>query len=242
MGTAGGGAGDSNGDGDGDGSFTASPTRIFLVDSAPITRIGIVKVIEDASELSLVGLTAGDLPDRKHVQLLDPDLILVNSLSLPRNWREKVLLLSHRDSGPARRILSIVSDEEGSPFRGARSFADGTVLIRASPDELVAAIHLVAAGYHVTIPAPASPADARDAARQPDEEPGRDSVKTLTRREVDILRAVAKGSTNAEIAREMTLSESTVKSHVQNMLAKLGLPNRASAVAFAYDAGILARH
>jgi len=96
----------------------------------------------------------------------------------------------------------------------------------------------VAAGYSIAVPEPGPP-DPGEIAAPPARSSHWNTIKLLTQREHDVLRAVAQGCTNAEIARLMTVSESTVKSHVQNLLAKLGLPNRTSAVALAYEVGML---
>jgi len=230
--------------------------RIYLVDGSPITRMGIHAIIESARGLEIVGFAHGGI-DAEAVQELDPDVIVVNSLSLSPQRLGSIARLSGRSSHAPQRILMIVGEQENAAARRARAGADGSILLQARPEEFVAAINLVAAGYSVDVPsadaaAPQSGPDsagglgavggaqgAGGAESRPARTPRWSTVKALTRRELDVLRAVAQGRTNAEIARMMTVSESTVKSHVQNLLTKLGLPNRASAVAVAYEAGVL---
>lgn len=235
--------------GGGLGTAAHGAVRIYLVDGSPITRIGIQAIIEPVRELEIVGTSADGGIDPEFIQRLDPDVVIVNSLSLPPRWPDSIARLCARASSQPQRVLLIVGEQENAVTRRARADADGIVLLQARPAQFVAAINLVAAGYSVDVPdqqpepgaaSAVGPASAAvPAAGRPARAPRWSAVRALTRRELDVLRAVAQGRTNAEIARMMTVSESTVKSHVQNLLAKLGLPNRASAVALAYEAGML---
>jgi DNA-binding NarL/FixJ family response regulator len=215
--------------------------RIFLIDSSPITQMGVRRIIDTADELELVGVTYSEHIDMESVQKLNPDVIIVNLLSVTQDSLENILESTKTNTGIPLRTLVIVGSRESAAAQQANLNADGFVLIQAQPREFVAAINLVAAGYSITTP------ERRRAAR-PDPHRLSDQLRraydssrlsVLTQRELDVLFAVAQGWTNAEIARKMVLSESTVKSHVQNLLTKLGLPNRVSAVALAYEAGIL---
>jgi DNA-binding NarL/FixJ family response regulator len=208
--------------------------RIFLMDDSPIIRMGIRAIVESASGLELVGATHDGTVSPNDIQKLAPDLIVVNSLSLSKERLDQVSHLSDSSSLMIPRILMIVGERENLTSSGTR--VDGTVQIRARPDEFIAAINLVAAGYSIAAPEQGRSAEAATlVARTPHWK----TIQLLTRREIDVLRALAQGCTNAEIARLMRVSESTVKSHVQNLLAKLGLPNRSSAVALAYEAGMI---
>jgi DNA-binding NarL/FixJ family response regulator len=214
-----------------------STVRIYLMDGSPIVRLGIHAILAPVRGLEIVG-TAHESASLEDIQELAPDVVVVNSLSLSRELLDLVRRLSDRTSRLLPRILMIVGEQENSAFQRAGADADGTVQIRARPDEFVAAVSLVAAGYFIAAPQPWT-AQADKAAAPQARASHWSTIKLLTQRELDVLRAVAQGRTNAEIARLMTVSESTVKSHVQNLLAKLGLPNRASAVAMAYKAGML---
>ncbi|MBW4717084.1 response regulator transcription factor [Saccharothrix obliqua] len=100
----------------------------------------------------------------------------------------------------------------------------GVLPLSSGPDEFLCAIRLLAAGY------------AFSAAPTPRDRP---PPERITRRETDVLRLLVCGRTNSEMARQLALTESTVKFHVQNLLRKLRLPNRASAVAYAYETGLI---
>jgi DNA-binding NarL/FixJ family response regulator len=218
------------------GPAPGSTVRIFLMDDSPIIRMGIHAIVESAHGLEIVGAAHDGAVSPDDIQALAPDLIVVNSLSLSRERLDQVPHLADRSSRLIPRILMIVGERDSPTSRRAR--ADGTVQIRARPDEFIAAINLVAAGYSVAAPEP-GPAGSGESATPLARTSHWNTIKLLTRRELDVLRALAQGRTNAEIARLMTVSESTVKSHVQNLLSKLGLPNRSSAVALAYEAGMI---
>ena len=220
------------------GSAPSSTVRIFLVDDSPITRMGIHAIVRSAQGLEIVGTAHDGTVSPDDIQKLTPDVMVVNSLSLSKEQLDRVPHLSDHSSRVLPRILLIVGERENPAVRRARAGAHGTVQIRARPDEFVAAINLVAAGYSIAVPEPGPP-DSGEVAAPLARSSHWNTIKLLTQREHDVLRAVAQGCTNAEIARRMTVSESTVKSHVQNLLAKLGLPNRASAVALAYEMGML---
>ena len=221
-----------------------STVRIFLMDDSPIIRMGIHAIVESARGLEIVGAAHDGAVSPDDIQELAPDVIVVNSLSLSKERLDQVPHLSDRSSRLIPRILMIVGERDSPTSRRAR--ADGTVQIRARPDEFIAAINLVAAGYSVAAPEPGpgpagsgSGSGSAGLATMLARTSHWNTIKLLTRRELDVLRAVAQGRTNAEIAQLMTVSESTVKSHVQNLLGKLGLPNRSSAVALAYEAGMI---
>jgi DNA-binding NarL/FixJ family response regulator len=205
------------------------------MDDSPIVRLGIHAIADPAHGLEVVGAMHDGVVSPEEAQRLAPDVIVVNSLSLPKERLDRLPHPFDRAAQPSPRILMIVGEGTSPALRRARASINGTVPIQATPDEFLAAINLVAAGYSVAAPEAAPVGADRPLAGDLRWK----TIKLLTQREVDVLRAVAQGSTNAEIARLMLVSESTVKSHVQNLLAKLGLPNRAAAVALAYEAGML---
>lgn len=217
--------------------------RIFLVDGSPITQLGIHAVVESSDSLEIVG-TAHDLScDSDGICRLAPDVVIVNAVSLSQKGLDGITEFAARAVGRRPRMLMIVNGQENAAARHVGAAVDGIILIRARAEEFVAVVKLVAAGYSIAIPERRRTEGKVSLRLEMEDRPataGRDLAKALTRRELDVLHAVAKGYTNAEIARTMTLSESTVKSHIQNLLAKLGQPNRAGAVALAYEAGVIA--
>ncbi len=229
------------------GPLPGGRVRIFLIDNSPIIRMGVRAIVGSAGGLEIVGAADDPAVFPDGIRDLAPDIIIVDSLSLSKEQLERVSDLLDRTSRLLFHILVIVGGQD-SPS-SSRAWADGTVPLQVRAEEFAAVINLVASGYSVAAPKPglepagsAPPtgsAPLTGSGERPAGPTHWDTIARLTQREIDVLRAVAQGRTNAEIARFMTISESTVKSHVQNMLAKLGLPNRASAVALAYEAGII---
>ncbi|MEV0676160.1 response regulator transcription factor [Actinosynnema sp. NPDC050436] len=150
-----------------------------------------------------------------------PDVVVIGCLAdVPR-----APLAARRflDSRPAASVL-VVDDHAVLPDAPRV----GVLPLTSGPDEFLSAIRMLAAGYAFYAgPAP------RAAER------GGPPLERITRRETDVLRLLVGGRTNSEMARHLSLTESTVKFHVQNLLRKLRLPNRASAVAYAYETGLI---
>ncbi|MFJ7149072.1 response regulator transcription factor [Streptomyces sp. NPDC100445] len=145
------------------------------------------------------------------------------------------------------KVLALVSDTvcDSAAIGLIGKDVDGTLLRSAQVDDLVAALHMLVAGYSL-FPAPVPPAGPAErrlpAALTPSHFPRPACASApypLTPREYDVLRLLGRGRTNAEISAQLTLSESTVKSHVQNLLAKLGLRNRVEAALHAVEVGLV---
>ncbi|MGM1057996.1 response regulator transcription factor [Saccharothrix sp. Mg75] len=150
-----------------------------------------------------------------------PDVVVIGCLAdVPR---APLAVRRFLDSRPSANVL-VVDDNTALPDAPRV----GVLPLSSGPDEFLSAIRMLAAGYAFYAgPAP------RAAERS---EP---QVERITRRETDVLRLLVHGRTNSEMARNLSLTESTVKFHVQNLLRKLRLPNRASAVAYAYETGLI---
>jgi DNA-binding NarL/FixJ family response regulator len=222
------------------GPLESGTVRILLIDSSPITQMGIRMIVETVDELKLVGIMHSEDIDAEAIRKLEPDVMLINLPSLPQDSLGRLAEFLKGDSKPSLRVLFMVNDWDSTAAHQVSASANGFIFIQAKLREFIAAINLVAAGYSIMVPERQAPQRDLFGLRSQLRKASRVSrTSVLTRREVDVLYAVAQGWTNAEIARKLVLSESTIKSHVQNLLTKLGLPNRASAVALAYEAGIL---
>jgi DNA-binding NarL/FixJ family response regulator len=134
-------------------------------------------------------------------------------------------------------ILTTFEDDEYI-FGALSAGASGFLLKRASPEELIAAIHTVAAGDSLLAPAVTRTVIDRAAGQPTVDEGARRRLDHLTPREVEVLELVARGNSNGEIAAVLVIEESTVKTHVKHVLAKLGLRDRVQAVIFAYESGL----
>jgi DNA-binding NarL/FixJ family response regulator len=135
-------------------------------------------------------------------------------------------------------VILTTFEQDDYIFGALRAGASGFLLKRTSPEELIAAVHTVAAGDALLSPSVTRTVIDR-MARQPTPDASSGAlVEQLTRREREVLELVARGLSNAEIAAEFVIEESTVKTHVKRILRKLGLRDRVQAVIFAYESGL----
>jgi DNA-binding NarL/FixJ family response regulator len=141
------------------------------------------------------------------------------------------------------RVLMLTTfDLDDYVYAALRAGASGFLLKDAPAAELVHAVRVVAAGEALLAPSVTRRLIADFAARQPPDQPRQVRVSTLTPRELDVLRLIARGLSNQEIAAELVLAEQTVKTHVSRILTKTGLRDRAQAVVLAYESGLVTAH
>jgi DNA-binding NarL/FixJ family response regulator len=163
-----------------------------------------------------------------------PDVVVIGCLAdLPDPVTAALRFIDSKPVVPSK-ILVLADQPEAA---GTRLLGDprvGLVSVRVGPDEFLSALRLLAAGYIVS-----TAAGRPHRADQESVSSQRIRSERITRRESDVLRLLVRGQTNAEMARRLSLTESTVKFHVQSLLRKLRLPNRASAVAYAYESGLV---
>ena len=218
-------------------------TTVLLVDDQALLRSGFRLVIESEPDLDVVGEAADGRVALDQVAALAPDVVLMDIRMPGMDGIEATrrIVAQH----PASRVLVLTTfDVDDLAFAALRAGAAGFLLKSARPDELVEAIRTVAAGTSVVAPrvlrrmldlfAPHLPA-----AGDPEPPGGLDPrLATLTPRELDVLRLIAEGASNLEIAAELVVSEATVKTHVGNVFAKLGARDRVQAVIIAYECGL----
>ncbi|MDD6793618.1 response regulator transcription factor [Thermobifida fusca] len=220
------------------------PVRVLLADGRPLVRAGLRLIVESDAQTSVVGEAAEVRTALAAVRQLLPDVVVADA-ELPggggavlsrevRQWAA--------DSGQTVQVVVVASSvAEGTAFEVLQAGARGLLLRDSSPEELVRAVREVARGNAALCPQvtarlldrlaalPAAPQASGPAAE----------VARLTRREREVLRLLGRGLTNAEIARQLVLGETTVKTHVGRVLAKLGLRDRVQAVVYAYEHGLV---
>jgi DNA-binding NarL/FixJ family response regulator len=211
--------------------------RVLVVADDVLARRGVLAALDGQPGLTVVGERRSGPGVSAVISSLRPDVLLLHGLP----GREAVpTLKAARLASRTLAVLSIGGRGE-HPDAEPQDGICGSLPAWASPDEVVAAVRMAAAGY-VLSRAPLGRARAAIAAEAAAER-GRTAVLRdgLTERECDVLTLVAKGMTNAEIAKALTVSEHTVKSHVQNLLGKLSLRNRIHAVIYAFETGLARR-
>jgi DNA-binding NarL/FixJ family response regulator len=212
--------------------------RIMLVDDQEMVRVGFRMILQAESDLSIVaeagdGATAVDL-----VAAARPDVVLMD-VRMPRmDGIEACRLI--RDRRPDTRVMMLTTfDLHDYVHAALRAGASGFMLKDAPAEQLVDAIRIVASGDALLAPS-ITQALIDEIARQPVSDPSAyPGLATLTERELDVIRLMAKGRSNAEIAAELYLGEATIKTHVGHILAKLGARDRVQAVVIAYESGLV---
>jgi DNA-binding NarL/FixJ family response regulator len=214
--------------------------RILIADDQELIRTGLRLVLQSHDDLDVVGEAADGAEAVRMAESLRPDVILMD-IRMPRmDGIEAVSRLVAARLEPAPRVLILTTfDLDEYVFGALRAGAAGFLLKDASRDRLLEAIHVVQAGEALL-----SPSITRrlieDFARRTDPPgPPGESVAGLTPREREALALVARGLSNVEIGRHLSVTEATVKSHVSSVLAKLGLRDRVQAVVFAYEHGLV---
>jgi DNA-binding NarL/FixJ family response regulator len=211
--------------------------RVLIVDDDALMRAGLRGVLSSDAAIEVVG-EAADGQDAVHgARRHAPDVVLMD-VRMPAvdgiAATERLLA-----EAPAVRVLILTTFEQDDYIFGAlRAGASGFLLKRTRPEELIAAIHTIAAGDSLLSPSVTSRVIER-MARQPVPDRSRDArLGELTPREREVLALIARGRSNGEIAAELVIEESTVKTHVKRVLLKLGARDRVQAVIFAYETGV----
>jgi len=207
--------------------------RVLIVDDHTVVRDGLQALLSVEPGMEVVGSAADGIEAVRLAQELKPDVILLD-LVMPRMDGVQAINEIKRNN-PSARILVLTSFAENHQvFSAIKSGAMGYIMKDTSADEL---IHAIRDTYHDK--PVLQPEIARKLMRDiQNPVPQTQIENTLTDREMEILREVALGKTNQEIADELFLSERTVRTHVTNILAKLGLSNRTQAALYALREGI----
>ena len=214
--------------------------RVLLVDDQPLLRAGFRMVLDSHPGLEVVGEAGDGLEGVRETERLLPDVVLMD-IRMPGVDGVEATRRIVEAGLPSRVLVLTTFDLDEYAFAALRAGASGFLLKDVPPDQLVAAIASVASGDAVVAPRVTRSlldAFAHDlpAAAEPERE---EAVASLTDREREVLLLVARGLSNAEIAAQLVVGETTVKSHVSRVLEKLGLRDRVQAVVLAYESGLV---
>jgi two-component system NarL family response regulator len=208
------------------------PIRTLIVDDHALFRRGLEMVLESEPGIELVG-EAGDGEEAVRVAGESlPDVVLMD-IRMPRSSGIEACR-ALKDVAPSAKIVMLtISDEEEDLFEAIRAGASGYLLKDIPLDEVASAVRAVYGGQSLINPSMASKLLTEFAAlarRDEDERPQQVPAPRLTEREIEVLRLVARGMNNRDIAKELFISENTVKNHVRNILEKLQIHSRMEAV------------
>ena len=212
-----------------------TPLRVVIADDQAMMRAGFRMILEAQGDIE-VAAEAGDGAEAvAAAERTRPDVVLMDIRMPVMDGVEATRRL------PGHRVVILTTfNLDEYVVEALRAGASGFLLKDAPPEELVAAVRVVAAGDALLSPAVTRRLLDRVVSRLPDRpEPPPDALAELTERELEVLRLVARGLSNAEIAAGLVVSEATVKTHVSHVLQKLRLRDRVQAVVLAYDLGLV---
>lgn len=209
-------------------------TRILIADDHPVLRSGLRVLLAADPDLEVVGEAGTGEETLRLAEELGPDVVLLDigmpggsGIETVRRLKEKL---------PALKVLFLtMHEEEGMLLEALNAGGDGYVIKRADQPEIIQAIRAVRRGDVYV-----HPAMTRALLNQPEStERPQEPVEPLTRREIDVLRLLARGNTNRQIADLLTLSVRTIESHRANLMGKLGLTSRVELVTYAEENELL---
>jgi DNA-binding NarL/FixJ family response regulator len=211
--------------------------RVLIVDDDALMRAGLRGVLASDESIEVAGEADDGRQGAYRTRLLKPDVVLmdVRMPDLDGISATREVLAAFPDV----KVVILTTFEQDDYIFGALSAgASGFLLKRTRPEDLIAAIHTIAAGDSLLSPSVTSRV-IEQMAGMPSPDARRDPrLEELTARETEVLEQVARGLSNAEIAARLVIEESTVKTHLKRILAKLDVRDRVQAVIFAYESGL----
>ncbi|RKF23822.1 response regulator [Micromonospora globbae] len=215
--------------------------RVLIADDQAMVRQGFGALLAAQPDLVVVGDAADGAQAVAAARQLDPDVVLMDvRMPVLDGLAATRKLLGDRPSARPRVLILTTFDLDDYVYEALRAGASGFLLKDAPAADLVHAVRVVAAGDALLAPAVTRRLIAEFAARPERHRPRPTELAALTPRETDVLRLIARGRSNQEIAADLVVAEQTVKTHVSRILAKLHLRDRAQAVVLAYETGLVA--
>ncbi|SEC87322.1 two component transcriptional regulator, LuxR family [Streptomyces sp. 3213] len=217
------------------------PVTVLLVDDEPLVRAGLRAVLEAQPDIEVVGEAADGAAVIPLVRQLRPDVVAMDVRMPLLDGIEATRAVLRTVEDPPKILVITTFENDEYVYEALRAGADGFLLKRARPAEIVHAVRLVAEGESLLFPA-----SVRQLAAEYGHGGGNRAARAvlerarLTEREAEVLRLMARGLSNAEIAARLVVGTETVKSHVSAVLAKLGARDRTQAVIAAYESGFVA--
>jgi DNA-binding NarL/FixJ family response regulator len=211
---------------------------VVIADDQALVRAGFRKLLEVDPDIEVVGEASDGLEAVEAVRRLRPDVVLMDIRMPGVDGLEATRRLSHRGT-PTRVLILTTFGVTDYVYEALRAGASGFLLKDSPAEELLAAVRVVARGDALLDPSVTRSVIEEFRRKPPKPDDLIEKLDGLTARELEVLQALARGLSNAEIAAELVVGDGTVKTHVARILQKLDLRDRVQAVIFAYESGLI---
>jgi len=212
---------------------------VLLADDQAMVRAGFHMVLDAEPDIEVVGEAQDGATALEAAGRLHPDVVLMDIQMPVMDGLEATRRMFGPESNIDTRVLILTTfDRDQYIFEALRAGASGFLLKNAPPEDLISAIHIVADGDALLAPSVTRRIVEEFAALPPAPQPDA-KLDKLTERELEVLRHIARGMSNAEIASTLVIGYATVKTHVSSVFAKLGLRDRVQAVVYAFESGLV---
>jgi len=214
--------------------------KVLVVDDHPLFRRGITTALANQENLEIVGEATDGLEAIEKAEEVVPDVILMD-LNMPHCSGLEATQALQTKMPQVNILVLTVSENEADLFAAVKFGATGYILKNTEPEELIQAIFHIAQGGVIISPIMATKllTEFKDLEAGAERKPAQEAESNLSPREDEVLRLVAQGATNKEIADSLFISENTVKTHLRNIMDKLHLANRSQAAAYAVKKGLV---
>ena len=214
--------------------------RVLIVDDQALVRTGFRMILEAEEDIDVVGEAGDGIEAITEARRLEPDVVLMDVRMPELDGIEATRrLLANGGAGGTKVVMLTTFDMDEYVFDALRAGASGFLLKDVPPERLIDGIRAVANGDALLAPSITRRLIEEFVRTGPATSSPPPALGELTARELEVLQLIARGLSNAEIAKELFVSETTVKTHVAHVLMKLGLRDRVQAVVLAYEAGVV---
>ena len=212
--------------------------KVLLVDDQAMVRAGIHMILEAENDIRVAGEAEDGAKAVIAAHKLKPDVVLMDIQMPVMNGLEATRQITQTPGNTSRVLILTTFERDDYVFEALRAGASGFILKNAPPEDLIDAVHVVAEGNALLAPSVTRRIIHEFAQRTPRKDL-KEKLRCLTEREIEVLRLIAKGKTNSEIAADLFVGETTVKTHISNLFTKLDFRDRVQAVVYAYESGLI---
>jgi DNA-binding NarL/FixJ family response regulator len=212
-------------------------TRVLIAEDEDLMRAGLIEILTTDPDIEIIGEASTGREAVERARGLKPDVMLMD-VRMPDLDGIAATRRVTREAPGVRVLILTTFEQDDYVFGALRAGASGFLLKRARPEELIAAVHTIAAGDSLLSPSVTRRVIDRMAQQPTPSLDDQAKLDGLTPREREVLELLARGLSNREIAEALGVEESTIRTHVKRILMKLGLRDRIQAVIFAYETGV----